>query len=112
VRPLVIPPSPILPGMEAAAPIFQPPTTVPLQDPVVTPAADRFGGAGLKVTPVSVEGDAAAEILDRSATQDIDLIVMGTHGRSGLPRWLTGSVAERVLRAATVPLLLVRDLQR
>lgn len=109
VRPFVVPPSPILPGMEAAVPIFQPPTPVPEEDPVVTPAADRFRASGLKVVPVSVEGDAAAEILDRSSTQDVDLIVMGTHGRSGVSRWLTGSVAERVLRAATVPLLLVRD---
>ena len=112
VRPFVSPPGPLLPGMEAALPLFQPPTPVPGEDPVITPAADRFRASGLKVTAVSVEGDAAAEILDRSAAHDVDLIVMGTHGRSGLSRWLTGSVAERVLRSATVPLLLVRGSPR
>ncbi|HEX7901767.1 MAG TPA: universal stress protein, partial [Planctomycetota bacterium] len=38
----------------------------------------------------------------------VDLIAMGTHGRSGLSRWAMGSVAEKVLRAAAVPLLIVR----
>lgn len=109
VRPIVLPPSPILPGMEAGDPIIPLPTPASEEDAVVKAAAEQFKSSGLKVVPVSVKGDAAAEILDRSATQQIDLIVMGTHGRSGVSRWLTGSVAERVLRAATVPLLLVRD---
>lgn len=109
VRPMVIPPSPILPGMEAGAPIVPLPTLPPEENPVVTAVADRFRASGLKVLHVSVEGDPAAEILDRSATQGVDLIVMGTHGRSGVSRWLTGSVAERVLRESTVPLLLVRS---
>jgi len=39
----------------------------------------------------------------------IDLIVMGTHGRRGLNRWLAGSVAETVVRTADVPVLTVRD---
>jgi nucleotide-binding universal stress UspA family protein len=108
VRPILIPPGPVLPGMEAPMPVIQPPTPKSEEDPVVTPAADRFRASGLKVISLSVEGDPAAEILDRSATQEVDLIVMGTHGRSGVSRWLTGSVAERVLRASTVPLLLVR----
>ena len=48
---------------------------------------------------MSVEGDPASAILDVAATEHVDLIAMGTHGRSGLPRWALGSVAERVLRA-------------
>jgi len=39
----------------------------------------------------------------------IDLIVMATHGRSGLSRWMCGSVADKVLRGANVPVLLVRS---
>jgi len=110
VRPMLITPSPILPGMEAGTSIVPLPTIPPDEDPVVTAVADRFRASGLKVLHVSVEGDPAAEILDRSATQGVDLIVMGTHGRSGVSRWLTGSVAERVLRESIVPLLLVRSL--
>ena len=46
-------------------------------------------------------------ILDVARRENVDLIVMGTHGRRGLPRALLGSVADRVLRAATVPVLVV-----
>jgi nucleotide-binding universal stress UspA family protein len=112
VRPPEIPPHAVLPGMEAAVPVQRPPRPGAAEDPVAAQAADRFRASGLKVVPVSVEGDAAAEILDRSAAQEVDLIVMGTHGRSGASRWLTGSVAERVLRASTVPILLVRSSER
>ena len=51
--------------------------------------------------------DAAREIEQVSKEMDVDLIVMATHGRSGLDRWLMGSVAEKVLRYGRVPLLLV-----
>jgi len=61
-----------------------------------------------RVTPVLRSGpSAAAEILALSDEQEADLIVMGTHGRRGLPRLLLGSVAERVLRNATRSVLLV-----
>jgi nucleotide-binding universal stress UspA family protein len=46
-------------------------------------------------------------IIDYAEQHDIDLIVMGTHGRSGLQRVLLGSVAEKVLRASSVPVLMV-----
>jgi nucleotide-binding universal stress UspA family protein len=51
--------------------------------------------------------DAAKEIEQISKEMGVDLIVMATHGRSGLDRWLMGSVAEKVLRYGKVPLLLV-----
>jgi nucleotide-binding universal stress UspA family protein len=53
-------------------------------------------------------GDAATEILDYADERDIDLIAMATHGRSGLRRWLLGSVANKVLRTTDVPVLLSR----
>lgn len=49
----------------------------------------------------------ARGILGHARDADVDLIVMGTHGRSGLQRFLLGSVAERVLRGADVPVVLV-----
>ena len=54
------------------------------------------------------EGDAAAEILRTARNRDCDLIVLGTHGRSGLAHVLLGSVAEEVARNAPCPTVMVR----
>jgi nucleotide-binding universal stress UspA family protein len=54
------------------------------------------------------EGDAPVEILRLAEAVKCDLIVMGTHGRTGLRRLLSGSVAEEVLRKAACPVLAVR----
>jgi nucleotide-binding universal stress UspA family protein len=53
-------------------------------------------------------GPPAAAIVEAAATQKADLIVMSTHGRSGLGRLVLGSVAESVLRGTTVPILIIR----
>ncbi len=53
-------------------------------------------------------GDVAATICEFADAQDVDLIAMTTHGYSGLTRWLIGSVADRVVRSAERPVLLVR----
>jgi nucleotide-binding universal stress UspA family protein len=71
-----------------------------------------YVSAGLKnscggIEQVVVEGNPADEILDYAKTHDIDLIAMTTHGRSGIARWSLGSVTERVMRHATVPVLTV-----
>ncbi len=52
-------------------------------------------------------GNAAPEILNLTAEQDIDLLVTGTHGRTGLKHFLLGSVAERVVRESPVPVLTI-----
>ena len=57
------------------------------------------------VEVASTGGDPADEILAYAAAHSIDLIVVGTHGRSGLSRVLLGSVAERVLRGSACPVL-------
>lgn len=54
------------------------------------------------------EGPAIHEILDYAAHQKIDLIVLATHGRTGLKHLLMGSVAENVVRSATCPVLTIR----
>jgi len=54
-----------------------------------------------------LDGSPSGEIIEYSEENDIDVIVMGTHGRSGVDRLLLGSVAERVLRSASVPVLTV-----
>jgi nucleotide-binding universal stress UspA family protein len=48
------------------------------------------------------------ELLDYTERADIDLVVMGTHGRTGLDHYLIGSIAERVVRQSPVPVLTVR----
>jgi len=49
----------------------------------------------------------AARILEQVRSSEADLVVMGTYGRSGPGRWLYGSVADQVLRASPVPVILV-----
>lgn len=53
----------------------------------------------------------ALELAQLATRTESDLIVIGTHGRSGLARWIQGSVAEEVLRRATVPVMLIRDVE-
>ena len=58
------------------------------------------------------QGMAADEILRQAAINKVNLIVIATHGRSGLGRWMLGSVADRVSQGAQVPVLLVRRFDR
>ncbi len=68
----------------------------------------RLQGEGLQVDATVRRGDVTEEILRHADERRADLIVMSTHGRSGLGRWVYGSIADRVLRHASVPVLLVR----
>jgi len=61
-----------------------------------------------EVETVSVVGKSADEILEYADTHDTDVIVIGSHGRSGVSRMLLGSVAETVMRRATTPVTVVR----
>lgn len=54
------------------------------------------------------QGKIIEELLDYADTQNVDLTVIATHGRSGISRWVWGSVADRLLRASRVPVLVVR----
>lgn len=63
---------------------------------------------GVDVETRLVEGEPSRKIRDVAETEDCDIVVMGTHGRGGLDRLLLGSVAERVVRTAPVPVLTVR----
>lgn len=68
--------------------------------------AAAFKGAA--VSCAIEKGTAAGGIIDKAAQDKDTLIMMATHGRSGINRWVLGSVAEKVLRATNNPLLLVR----
>lgn len=70
--------------------------------------AARLASGGLPVRTVTSAGPVAEAILDHARTLEADIIVMSTHGRGGLSRWVYGSVADRVLQAAPCPVLLIR----
>ena len=55
-----------------------------------------------------VQGDVAEQIVRAADPEHFDLLAISTHGRSGLGRWLLGSIAEKVLSACRIPILLVR----
>lgn len=63
---------------------------------------------GVPVETELAEGSPSTEITQFAEAEDCDLIVMGTHGRGGIDRLLLGSVAEKVVRSARVPVLTVR----
>ncbi len=65
-------------------------------------------GKGQKVTTQVLDGDAAEAVLVAADEAGADLIAISTHGRSGVSRWLFGSVATRILEHSSVPLLVLR----
>ncbi len=69
---------------------------------------DKPGRDKIIVESTILAGDPAQEIVDYADKENIDLIVMSTHGRTGITRWALGSVADRVLRATRKPLALIR----
>ncbi len=70
--------------------------------------AARLRVDGVEVSTVAALGNAATEIADCATREQVDLIVMGTNGRTGLAHVVLGSVTERVVRHSTVPVLTVR----
>jgi nucleotide-binding universal stress UspA family protein len=69
---------------------------------------EHLRAKGLDVDTHVRYGDDVEEILDHAAQEEINLIAMSTHGRSGVKRFFLGSVAEKVLRHAPKPVYLVR----
>ncbi len=63
----------------------------------------------LKVSCHIVHGDPAGQVLKLVKDQNADLIVMGTHGRTGISRLIMGSVAESVLKSSQVPVVCVKS---
>jgi universal stress protein A len=72
----------------------------------------RYARKDLTVTTEVSIGTPALRIVEKAVERGTDLIVMGTHGRSGFMHLLMGSVAERVVRSAPCPVLTVRDTRR
>jgi nucleotide-binding universal stress UspA family protein len=73
-------------------------------DSVVT----RVTYNGVMVKSEVIVGKAAESITEYATNNSVDLVTIASHGRSGISRWVWGSVAERVLRSVCVPVLVVR----
>ncbi|MFC1871665.1 universal stress protein [Chloroflexota bacterium] len=67
----------------------------------------KYDGVNIQ-SEVLMRGQAANMIADYATKNDVDLIIISTHGRSGISRWVLGSVADKILRSACVPVLMVR----
>ena len=75
---------------------------------LVAKAAERLRDSGLNATPILKEGDPKSRIIDLATEWHADLIVLGSHGRKGLNRFLLGSVSEAVARHAPCSVQIVR----
>jgi universal stress protein A len=78
------------------------------EERLVQAQAEATAAGALRVTAKLLTGPVAGEITDFAETESFDLIVMGTHGRTGLRHLVLGSVAEKVVRTAPCAVLTVR----
>jgi nucleotide-binding universal stress UspA family protein len=72
-------------------------------------AAEALRNSGLSADTVVREGDPRSSIVDEADEWGADLIVVGSHGRTGLTRWLLGSVAQAIVRHASCSVEVVRQ---
>jgi nucleotide-binding universal stress UspA family protein len=74
----------------------------------VQTVADRMKSTGVTVRGEALIGRPYVKLAEYANTGGFDLVIIATHGRSGVSRWVWGSVADRLLRAVCVPILMVR----
>jgi nucleotide-binding universal stress UspA family protein len=70
--------------------------------------SDSLDLHGARVQCVVLEGNPVTMLSEFAQRNAVDLIVMASHGRSGISRWVMGSVAERIVRTACVPVMMIR----
>jgi nucleotide-binding universal stress UspA family protein len=75
-------------------------------------AAKTLNNQGISARVEVIEGRAAESILDYAEKNKIELIIISTHGRSGITRWAFGSVADRVVRHSPIPVLVISPVGR
>jgi nucleotide-binding universal stress UspA family protein len=97
--------APAYPGSD---PVAAQRTVVAESEAYLKAVAANLSSPGLTLHTSVRYGNAAAEIIAVASQESVALIVMATHGQSGVGRWLLGSTAEKVLRGTTVPILLIR----
>ena len=80
----------------------------PLAENYLVGVADELRREGIDTETKVVKGRAAAQIMEHCEQENVGLIALSTHGRSGLARWVMGSGIDQILRACEQPVLLVR----
>lgn len=75
---------------------------------LVTRVSDQLSSADIAVETAVGKGSTADAIIDYASEHEVDVIVMGTHGRSGIDRLLLGSVADRVIRRSPISVLIAK----
>ena len=70
--------------------------------------AKRLDRDKVKTKAIVITGKPAESLVDYIESNDVDLIIMATHGRSGLTKWFFGSIAEKIMRGVATPILLVK----
>ncbi len=101
----------VLPSLEVTQPgmVWQTVDSQTRTDHINTLFQEKFGSDIYQAVKFSVlVGNPSSEIIDYAGSHNINLIVIPSHGRTGLSRFLLGSVAERVVRFAPCPVLVVR----
>ena len=104
----VVPFLPIYGSPELVTPLIVDEKQKESAEKYLTNLAEELKKRGLKVTAMVRTGQqVAVEIIDFAKETGVDLIVMCTHGRSGITRWVLGSVAHKVLTRTETPILLL-----
>jgi nucleotide-binding universal stress UspA family protein len=105
----VVPFMPIYGSPELVTPLIVDEKQKEVAERYLTNLAEEMKKRGHKVTSMVRTGQqVAVEIIDFAKESGVDLIVMYTHGRSGISRWVLGSVALKILTRAETPILLLR----
>ena len=107
----IVPRFRFIPGLEEIPAEVRDSVTIDLREQAHT-ALQQFlpSDLAVRVSDLHVEvGHPVEQILETARREHVDLIVMGTHGRSGLEHMMLGSVAERVIRLAPCPVMVVRS---
>lgn len=74
----------------------------------LTKIANRLTGTGLTCNVTTIAGRIAESLVNYCVMSNVDLIIIATHGRSGITRWVRGSVADKILRSSRIPVMMVR----
>ena len=104
----VLPPLPTSRGQESSARKWAEVYTADLARQYLENIAATIQEQNVRTQITIIEGHPPQDIVEYAEANDVDMIVMCTRGHTGFSRWLMGSVADRVMRGANVPVLLVR----
>jgi len=106
----VVPFMPIYGSPELVTPLIVDEKQKESAEKYLSTLAEGLRQRGFKVTTIVRTGQqVAVEIIDFAKESGVDLIIMSTHGRSGISRWVLGSIAHKVLIRAEAPTLLIRS---